>query len=332
MLKKTSIIAMTVLMTVLPLAAQPKESCECAFGPKKGQWEVSLNLGRGQFFNDAKGLYYLLPAEDGTAIGIGTNSNEWEMVAGTGNDHISGDIATYVLNTGSMNANSIVNIAGINAKYFFTDNLAITFGGAYNMNMQPGKDYVEGERTVIGENGGLPMRLSAAASGEDLSGRVYPGDIYGQKAVLGVTSNSGIANLGLDWYFHLKRAPRVTPYVGVLGQFKIARIDSYYPYTGQMFRDDIDELIDDRENVFEYENLDLYRTNRIGQAFGFAVGLTFGVDFSVTENLILGINVAPVMYQYNLVQLQVMGQDTYNVYNHNISAFKYPQLKFGFRF
>ena len=130
----------------------------------------------------------------------------------------------------------------------------------------------------------------------------------------------------MDYYFHIKRAPRVTPYLGVLGQFKIARIDSYYPYTGQLMVDDIET------EGLEWEDVDVYRSNRAGNAMGFVVGLNFGVDFSVTENLILGINVAPVAYQYNLIQLQVMGQDTYNVYNHNISVFKYPQLKFGFRF
>ena len=329
MLKRLSIIALTILMTV-PATAQPKESCECAFGPKKGQWEVSLNLGRGQFFNDANGLYYLLPAEDGTAIGIGSNAGTLEMVAGTGNDHVSADIATYVLNTGSMNANSIINIAGIQAKYFISDNWAISFGGAYNMNMQPGKDYQEGQKSFIDPAKYDPIN----PADDDLTGKVGVGDIYGQKAVLGVTSNSGIANLGVDYYFHINRAPRVTPYVGVLGQFKIARIDSYYPYTGQVIRDDIDKVIEDeyKDQDLKFEELDIYRSNRAGNAMGFAVGVNFGVDFSVTENLILGINVAPVLYQYNLVQLQVMGQDTYNVYNHNISVFKYPQLKFGFRF
>lgn len=305
-------------MTV-PAMAQPQESCECAFGPKKGQWEISLNLGRGQFFNDAKGLYYLLPAEDGTAIGIGQDSWALDVEDGLGNDHISADIATFVLNTGSFNANSIVNIAGINAKYFFTDNFAISFGGAYNMNMQPGKNYVEGESSMVPAG-------QQTYDPSDITGDVLPGDIYSHKAVLGVTSNSGIANLGLDWYFHIKRAPRVTPYLGVLGQFKIARIDSFYPYTGQKIVDDVPV------EGLQYEELDMYRTNRAGNAMGFAVGVNFGVDFSVTENLILGINVAPVLYQYSLVQLQIMGQDTYNVYNHNISVFKYPQLKFGFRF
>ncbi len=283
-------------MTV-PAMAQPKESCECAFGPKKGQWEVSLNLGRGQFFNDAAGLYYLLPAEDGSPVGIGSNAHTLEMVAGTGNDHISADIATYVLNTGSMNANSIINIAGINAKYFITDHWAISFGGAYNMNMQPGKDYQEGQRSLMTEQG-----VASLEDPSDITGYVGIGDIYSQKAVLGVTSNSGIANLGFDYYFHINRAPRVTPYLGILGQFKIARIDSYYPYTGQKIIDDIET------GELKYEEADVYRSNRAGNAIGFVVGLNFGVDFSVTENLILGINVAPVAYQYNLVQLQVMGQ------------------------
>ena len=317
MLKRLSIIALTILMTV-PATAQPQESCECAFGPKKGQWEISLNLGRGQFFNDANGLYYLLPAEDGSPVGVGSNAQTLEMVAGTGNDHVSADIATYVLNTGSMNANSIINIAGIQAKYFISDNWAISFGGAYNMNMQPGKDYVEGQKTMVNPDAGMDP--------SDITGYVGIGDIYSHKAVLGVTSNSGIANLGFDYYFHIKRAPRVTPYLGVLGQFKIARIDSYYPYTGQKIVDDI------QTGDLKYEEADIYRANRAGNAMGFVVGVNFGVDFSVTENLILGINVAPVAYQYNLIQLQVMGQDTYNVYNHNISVFKYPQLKFGFRF
>lgn len=317
MLKRLSIIALTILMTV-PAMAQPKESCECAFGPKKGQWEISLNLGRGQFFNDANGLYYLLPAEDGTAIGVGSNAHTLEMVAGTGNDHVSADIATYVLNTGSMNANSIINIAGLQAKYFISDNWAISFGGAYNMNMQPGKDYQEGQKTMIDPDAGYDP--------SDITGKVDIWDIYSQKAVLGVTSNSGIANLGFDYYFHIKRAPRVTPYLGVLGQFKIARIDSYYPYTGQKIWNDVET------EHLSWEEADVYRSNRAGNAMGFVVAVNFGVDFSVTENLILGINVAPVAYQYNLIQLQVMGQDTYNVYNHNISVFKYPQLKFGFRF
>ena len=72
---------------VVPAMAQPKESCECAFGPQKGQWEFTLNIGQNQFFNDAAGLYYLLPSEDGSAVGIGVNAGTLDVNGGLGNDH-----------------------------------------------------------------------------------------------------------------------------------------------------------------------------------------------------------------------------------------------------
>ena len=312
---------------LVPAMAQPKESCECAFGPKAGQWEVSLTLGQGQFFNDASGLYYLLPNEDGSAVGIGDNSNTGlEMVAGEGNSNLSADLATYVLNTGSLNANSICNIVGINAKYFFNEHWALSFGGAYKMNLQPSKDYEDGTSVDITNSYAETTTYDPSEAGE-----FGIGDIYPQKAILGVSTNSAIANLGVDYYFHLKRAPRVNPFIGLFGQFKIARIGSYYPYTGQVVESDL--------NVKDYEQTDLkyasaeeFRSNRAGQALGFVAGLNFGVDFSATENLILGIQVAPVAYQYSLIHLQVMGQNPYYAYNHNLTAFAYPQLRIGFRF
>lgn len=302
---------------VVPAMAQPKESCECAFGPQKGQWEFTLNIGQNQFFNDAAGLYYLLPSEDGTAVGIGVNANTLDVNGGLGNDHISADLATYVLDLSSLSSSRMS--VGVNAKVFFTDRLALSFGGAYNVNIQPGKDYVEGESTAIGQINQKDIDVS------DIAGKVEIGDIYGQKAILGAASHSAIANLGLDFYFKV-RNPRINPYLGILGQFKIARIGSYYPYTGQTVRSDIDTP------DLQYDEADLYRSNRVGQVLGIVGGLNAGVDFDITQNVIIGIQCAPVVYQYSLVHLQVMGQDGYFAMNHNIGVFRYPQLKFGFRF
>jgi hypothetical protein len=39
-----------------------------------------------------------------------------------------------------------------------------------------------------------------------------------------------------------------------------------------------------------------------------------------------------VCYQYTLLHLQVGGQDPYYATNHNLRAFAFPQLTFGFRF
>jgi len=326
MLKRLGIFILAILLAV-PAMAQPKESCECNFGPKKGQWEVAINLGQGQFFNDGNGLFYLLPKEDGSAIGLGKNEATTLESGTTGNAYISGDASTLVLITGSLNANSLVNIAGINAKYFFTDHLAITFGGAYNANLQPGKDYVEGENVDITTKGSTVTTYDPSV----VNNNVGIDGVYGQKAVLGAVTHSGIANLGLDYYFRIAKAPRVTPYIGAFGQFKIGRISSYYPYTGQTILTDIAGTGQGSADL-KYEDADIYRNNRVGQAMGIVGGFNFGVDFSLMENLIIGIQVAPVAYQYTLLHLQVVGQDPYLVTNHNIRAFTYPQLKFGFRF
>jgi hypothetical protein len=50
------------------------------------------------------------------------------------------------------------------------------------------------------------------------------------------------------------------------------------------------------------------------------------------EGLFVGIEVAPVCYQYTLLHLEVGGQDPYYASNHNLRAFAFPQLTFGFRF
>jgi len=307
---------------VVPSMAQPKESCECMYSPKAGQWEIDLKLGQGQFFNDLSGLYYLLPQADGSAIGLALVDDDYAEIAGLGNNYISSDLSTYALNTGSLNVNSLVNIAGIEARYFITNHIDINFSGAYNLNIQPHKNYVEGEYVGLAVLGDLdyddPLKTV---------NKVGIGDIYSQKSILGAVTHSLMTQLGADWYFNV-RNPRINPYLGVFGQFKMARIESYYPYTGQQTTYDVDASSD-----LKYEDIETYRSaNRAGQLFGFGGGLTFGVDFSIMEGLILGIEVAPICYQYSLMQLELSGQDSYYAMNHNLSAFKYPQLKLGIRF
>lgn len=48
------------------------------------------------------------------------------------------------LNIGSLNNNSLVNIAGIEGKYFLSDNWDINFQFSMNISLTPKKDYVEG--------------------------------------------------------------------------------------------------------------------------------------------------------------------------------------------
>ena len=329
MLKRLSILIMTILL-VVPAVAQPKEGCECVFAPKAGQVQFQLNVGTGQFFNDMTGLYYMLPDEDGTAMGIGSDRNTIEP--GTyGNAYISGDLSTLLTNSGSMNFMTRNYTVGM--KVFVSDHININLSGAYMLNMQPKKDFIEGESYQISDLNIKDYDVSITDA------TVGVGDIYASKAILGAVTNKLMVQLGTEYYFNT-RNERIFPYIGVFGQFKMARIESLYPYTGQYIPTEWTSVDTDgtvtigKEGYpdMAYEEVDMYRASRGGQALGFGGGINIGVEYALMEGLFVGIEVAPVCYQYTLLHLQVGGQDPYYAVNHNLRAFAFPQLTLGFRF
>ena len=309
---------------VVPAVAQPQESCECMYAPKKGQFQVNLSMGQGQFFNDFNGLYYLLPNADGTSLGLGFLPSNYKEIAGLGNNYISADLSTYAINIGSLNLNDLTNIAGVQMKYFLTNHIDINLSAAYNVNLQPHKDYIEGEYYGLG----VLKEMLNGYDPTEIANIVGAGDTYASKAILGAVTHSLFTQLGADYYFDVQN-PRVHPYLGLFGQFKMARVQAYYPYTGQTTEYDVTEP----EAPLMNEDISMYRPqNRAGQLLGFGGGLLAGVEYSISEGLIIGIEVAPVAYQYTLMHLNAQGQDDYYASNHNIRAFTMPQLKFGIRF
>ena len=320
MLKRLSIL-ITTLLLVVPALAQPQESCECVFGPKAGQFQFQLNVGPGQFFNDFAGLYYLLPAEDGTATGVSSSivSNVLDPTDPTvvGNEYFSGDLQTILVNNGSLNY-QLLNL-GIGMKMFVTDHININLSGAYIMNLQPAKNFQEATYNYDGTHPEADQNVATA----------NPWDIYGQKAILGTATHRLMVQLGTEYYFHTKN-PRIFPYLGVFGQFKMARIESTWPaYSGQTMQNSLNAaLVPEMED----EELDMWRTPRYGQALGFGGGINFGVEYALAEGLFVGFEVAPVCYQYTLLHMYAVGQESYYATNHNLRAFAFPQLTFGVRF
>ena len=319
MLKRLSILIMTILL-VVPAVAQPKEGCECVFAPKAGQVQFQLNVGTGQFFNDMTGLYYMLPDEDGTAMGIGSDRNTLEP--GTyGNAYISGDLSNLLVNQGSLNFMTRNYTVGM--KVFVSDHININLSGAYMLNLQPSKDFIEGEDYSLEGLNVKDYDISVTPA------TVGVGDTYASKAILGAVTNKLMVQLGTEYYFNT-RNERIFPYIGVFGQFKMARIESLYPYTGQYM--DTDYPAGEGYPDMNYEEVDMYRASRGGQALGFGGGINIGVEYALMEGLFVGVEVAPVCYQYTLLHLQVGGQDPYYATNHNLRAFAFPQLTLGFRF
>ncbi|MBR4772594.1 MAG: hypothetical protein IK009_07680 [Bacteroidales bacterium] len=304
--------------------AQPEESCECMFAPRAGQWEFDLVLGQNQFFGNERDLSMtLLPNSYGQALGstIGVSDADDQ-------NYLITDL-TQTINIGFLNTNNLANMIGVQARYFITNRIDINFMGSYNVNLQPGKDYIEG--TVFG----MARSNTTNAAMDPEAGFYDVGDIFAQKAILASVQNSAIGQLGSNYYFTTPNE-RINPYIGIYGQVKWARISAVYPsYTGQSVLTDVIDADDDPTTVDYADNVDIsvFRAfGRAGQMLGFGGGLAFGVQYSLMPGLILGIEFSPVLYQYSLLHLQINGQQPYYASNHNVSVFKYPQLKLGFRF
>ena len=325
MLKKLSIILLTIFMVVSAMA-QPEESCECMFAPRAGQWEFDLVMGQNQFFgNEARLSTTLLPNSYGEALGSTIGTSVKDDAA-----YLTTDL-TKTINIGFLNTNNLANMIGVQARYFLTNRIDLNFMGAYNVNIQPGKDFVEG--TVYG----LASSNTENVGFHPETGKYDVGDVFAHKAILASVQNAAIGQLGSNYYFTVPNE-RINPYIGIYGQVKWARINAFYPaYTGQTVI--VDEITDENANsgITDHygENLPIetFREfGRAGQMLGFGGGLAFGVQYSLMEGLILGLEFSPVLYQYTLIHLQINGQTPYYASNHNVSVFKYPQLKLGFRF
>jgi hypothetical protein len=317
MLKKLSIILLTLFM-VVPAMAQPEESCECMFAPRAGQWEFDLVLGQNQFFGNEPALSMtLLPNSYGQPLGSTIG-----MSVLADQNYITTDL-TPTINIGFLNTNNLANMIGMQARYFLTNRIDLNIMGAYNINIQPGQNYQEGTAY------GLPSTNTENVDIHPESGIYDVGDAFAHKAILASVQNAAIGQIGMNYYFTVPNE-RINPYLGVYGQAKWARVNAYYPaYTGMT----ITTSYLNEGNYADNVPIESFRAfGRAGQMLGFGGGIDFGVQFSLMEGLILGFEISPVLYQYTLMHLQINDQMPYYASNHNVSVFKYPQLKLGFRF
>ena len=322
MIKKLCILLLSVV-SVAPIMAQQYSSSDASFAPKKGQWQVSAVIGNSQMFD--QNMDYLLPSywnpNNNSKPTLGFPSNYW-------NSNQSGDPGIY-LSLGSLNTNNLVNLIGIQGKYFLTDRWDVNLMFSMNINATPKKDFVEGDYTVD------EMPIMAA------------------KYIEGRISNAWNVAIGSNYYFNTKNE-RINLYVGGLLGWQMGRIETVTPYTGEYYDDRNDYTNSDETNIgtgvtddesdltFGDGNTDmeegkdpvqLYTPNsRAGQIFGLKVAGVAGIEYSIAKGLVFGFEVQPVAYRYDHIQICPKGQAAYNVGHHNINFFATPNLKIGFRF
>ena len=322
MIKKLCILLLSVA-SVAPITAQQYSSGDASFAPKKGQWQVSAVIGNNQMFD--QNMSYLLPNY------WNPNNNYPQVGLGGGYGNQSTDPGVY-LSLGNLNSNSLVNLIGIQGKYFLTDRWDVNLMFSMNINATPKKDYIEGDYTVKE----MPIMASRY-----MEGRI---------------SNAWNVAIGSNYYFNTKNE-RINLYVGGLLGWQMGRIETVTPYTGEYYDDSNDYQNSDGTNIGTGQGtgetdgpdigfgdgetnmeegkdpVQLYTPNsRAGQIFGLKVAGVAGIEYSLSPGLILGFEVQPVAYRYDHIQICPKGQAAYKVGHHNINFFATPNLKIGFRF
>lgn len=308
MTKKLSIILLSSMMAMPAFCqdAAPAPSCgtgECAvsFAPKKGQWEVSLMLGKSNtFFNENN--TYLIPEFTVNSGTVGLPNGGVPGGAGIENGNGSGYLNQY-LNIDGFNGNSLVNILGIQGKYFWQDCWSVSFSAGMNIGVTPKKDYIE--PTILDEN-----KDGSVAN-----------QIPGQKYINATATNNWYVNVGIERYFKTGNK-RIFPYVGATVGYQMARVETREPYTGKMI-EIAGETVDEQVYI---------PAGRIGQMFAIKGAAVAGVEYDLMPGMFLALEFQPLSYRYDVIQIAPQGFDHYNLNHHNIKIFDMPTLRIGFRF
>lgn len=310
MIKKLCILFLSALAIVPSMAQYGNSKDDASFRPKKGDWQVNLNMGAGQFFNELNGMNYLLPTyidESGyvsdLGLGYGYTANQSEDIG------IALDLGA------AFNDNSIVNIASIQGAYFLTDRIQLNAFFSLDMNVTPKKDYMESAYNELNDPLNLP----------------------GYKYMEGRVSSKWMLGVGGNYYFPT-RNERINLYAGGMVGFQMGRVETVTPYSGEMIEDNVtdDEDQEDGEQLegeSGKEPIELFRpTNKAGTVWAIRGALVTGIEYSIMKGMILGFEVQPAAYNYTVLRIQPQGMASYNAAHHNIRVLACPSLKIGFRF
>lgn len=307
MIKKLSIFLIAVLMVVSASAQPAERSGSALFAPRAGQFQVSIVLGDGLFYPESI-TGDLLPSYFPSA-------------------DLDGNRAVSKLHLGSLNNNSIVNIAGLQTKYFITNHLEINAMFSMDISLTPDRDYVEGidmsDLLTTDTDPSKPIKeLTNFLSSEDL-------DLGGFAYMEGKLTNAYMVNLGTNYYFNNCNG-RIFPYLGIAGGFQHNRIQTYLPYTGMEVEIINPEITGGQSSTVEPIELYLSDT-RAGEAYSISGAVVAGVEYNFLPGFNVAFEVRPFNYYYSVARIYSEGLE-WNGDTHQFKFFAFPQLKFGIRF
>ncbi len=186
---------------------------------------------------------------------------------------------------------------GVDIKFFITDFLALRINGGGLFGGSPSRDYVEGVSDPDGIN--------------------YPGTyIPGYIMFEGRAKQSYFLDFGSDFYFASKY-DRVAPYAGLQFNGLYSQLVVFDGYRGLDAAREVRPTYDDRK----------------GEAYALGGSLVAGVDYFLTEALIVGVEFKAVNYMYSVKSIfHQTGLNAQSVDAHTTSFLAQPAIKIGIRF
>jgi outer membrane protein W len=247
-----------------------------SFGPAAGDITVSMKLGRAESFQNMQYVQSPLSTYNGSY-------------------YLSAPYATSV----SSSNNSLVNMVGVEARYFVTSQIAVRLNGMGIIDLTPGQDQVPG---LIWSD----EKLQAAG----IDDVVLPS----YSSIESRTTHQFVGNIGVDYHFAVK-SPRVSPYLGVMGSFNYGRTQYY--------------AMD--EDPTTPSGIEL--SPRFFETYGLGGSLVGGVDYYISEGMFIGLEIKAFSYLYSVNKMMPMaGVEAYDASNNNIGFLTNPMLKIGFKF
>lgn len=306
MIKKISISIASLLLCVATFAQESSggDSTSGSYRPQKGNWQISVNLGSGTFL-PTEDLELLLP--DNKLTTSSTTSTDDLGVSGSISYYNQSSETGYLLNLGSFNDNSLLNIAAVQAAYFLTDKIQLNATLSMDFASNPSKDYVEGVSVYD--------TMDTTYTTSNLLDT--PGYLY----MDGTISAKYMASIGANYYFRTK-CEKIQLYAGLAGGLGIAHIAATTPYTG----------LEITSGDYAGDPVELYQySNRAGKAQSLSVYTNAGIEYNFTPNLNLAVEISPISYTNSLVEMQLQGLPSYKATHNYIKAFSFPTIKFGIR-
>ena len=257
------------LILGLPLCAQEKPK---DLGPTKGTFDVSLQMGKTQSFSN----WLTLPDANGTSYSVQTPG-------------MYSDITN----------NSMINMIGLEGKWFFSKTWALRVSGMGNIcaakgyEGSPGVPAITGTSTVL-----LPF---------------YAG-------VPSLTNHEIIANVGFDKYFATSNN-HLFWYIAPVINFHYNRLTGENSANFTAISQPPYFTVDDPGTV------------RYGEGVGIGLSGIIGCEYYAKEGIFFGFEIRSVNYTYLMnTQLPMVGLTNLKSDSHNFSFLSQPTIKIGFKF